>query len=105
VKKSGFGGKILKAFHRSHFLNSLSKILLFDASVFVGFGEKFKKTEKADKRELAKLSLSLLHIINNFKSSSSQQNARIIQRKRGSKTTPHHHQNNNNFNFNFDNSY
>jgi hypothetical protein len=28
-------------------------------SLCVGFGEKFKKTEKADKRELSKLSLSL----------------------------------------------
>jgi len=54
VKKSGFGlKKSSKAFHRSHFLNSLSPFSSL-SSVFVGFGEKFKKTEKADKRTLIK---------------------------------------------------
>ena len=108
-KKRFSGGKILKAFHRSHFLNSLSffSSLSSVVSLCVGFLVKNSKKAKADKRELSKLSLSLLHIINNiiiFKSSSSQQNALIIQRKRGSKTTPHHHQNNN-FNFNNNNNF
>jgi len=52
-KKRFWLKKILKAFHRSHFLNSLSAFSSL-SSVFVGFGEKFKKTEKADKRTLIK---------------------------------------------------
>jgi hypothetical protein len=63
-EKKRFWLKKILAF-RSHFLNSLSFFSSL-SSVFVGFGEKFKKA-KADKRELSKLSLSLLHIINNFK--------------------------------------
>jgi hypothetical protein len=39
-------------------------------SLCVGFGEKFKKTEKADKRELSKLSLSLLQKSSTTSSSS-----------------------------------
>ena len=103
-KKRFWLKKILKAFHRSHFLNSLSPFSSL-SSVFVGFGEKFKKNRKSRQENSHQNSnLSLLHIINNFKTSSSQQkNALIIQRKRGSKTTPQH-QNNNNFNFNFNNN-
>jgi len=62
VKKSGFQvEKSSKAFHRSHFLNSLSFFSSL-SSVFVGFGEKFKKTEKADKRTLIKTQISLCFI-------------------------------------------
>ena len=103
-KKRFWLKKILKAFHRSHFLNSLSPFSSL-SSVFVGFGEKFKKSKSRQKRTLIKtLSASYHHTPSTTsKSSSSQQNALIIQRKRGSKTTPHHHQNNN-FNFNFNNN-
>ena len=102
-KKRFWLKKILKAFHRSHFLNSLSPFSSL-SSVFVGFCEKFKKSKSRQENSHQNSNLSLLHIINNFKTSSSQQkNALIIQRKRGSKTTPQH-QNNNNFNFNFNNN-
>jgi hypothetical protein len=64
-EKKRFWLKKILAF-RSHFLNSLSFFSSL-SSVFVGFGEKFKKSKSRQERTLKTLSLSLLHIINNFK--------------------------------------
>jgi len=63
-EKKRFWLKKILAF-RSHFLNSLS--FFSSCRQFLLVLVKNSKKAKADKRELSKLSLSLLHIINNFK--------------------------------------